>query len=49
MSMHKWFGRHTADTKNSHWETGLFVSSCTSCGEKMIKLPGLPWKLQESR
>jgi hypothetical protein len=45
MSMHSLLGRHTADTKNSHWEAGQFVSACTTCREKMIKLPGLPWKL----
>jgi hypothetical protein len=46
MSMHKWFGRHHADTKNSHWEQGVFVSACTTCGEKMVKMPGLEWSLK---
>ena len=46
MSLHTWFGRHVANLKTSHWESGHFVSSCTVCGSEMIKLPGLPWRLR---
>lgn len=46
MSLHDWFGRHTADLKSSHWERGSFVSNCTACGRPMIKLPGLSWQLR---
>jgi hypothetical protein len=46
MSLHDWFGRHTADLKSSHWDRGSFVSNCTICGRDMIKLPGLSWQLR---
>jgi hypothetical protein len=46
MSLHSWFGRHEPDTKTSHWDSGRFVSRCTTCGCPMIKLPGLPWQLR---
>ena len=49
MSLHDWFGRHVADHKNSHWDRGYFVTSCTLCGRPMVKLPNLPWRLSESR
>jgi hypothetical protein len=47
MSFHDWFGRHIADLKNSHWDRGYFVTSCTTCGRAMVKLPNLPWRLRE--
>ena len=46
MSLHTWFGRHTADLKTSHWDGGYFVSRCTLCAQPMVKLPGLPWRLR---
>lgn len=46
VSLHSLFGRHVADTKDSHWEGGHFVTRCTLCGAAMIKLPGLPWRLR---
>ena len=49
MSLHDWLGRHVADLKHSHWEGGNFVSTCTLCGRVMVKLPGLPWRLQGGR
>ena len=49
MSLHDWFGRHVADTKDSHWDGGYFVTRCTLCDRAMVKLPGLPWKLREGR
>ena len=45
MSLHTLFGRHDANLKTSHWDSGYFVSSCKQCGEPMIKLPGLPWRV----
>ena len=47
MSLHSWFGTHVADLKTSHWDRGYFVSRCTLCGEDMVKLPGLSWRLRE--
>lgn len=47
MTLHDIFGRHAANLKTSHWEKGRFVSSCTTCGRAMVKLPGLSWSLQE--
>jgi hypothetical protein len=44
MSLHTLFGNHKADLKTSHWEHGQFVSTCTICGQPMIKLPSLPWR-----
>lgn len=49
MSLHDWLGRHAADLAFSHWEAGYFVTRCTLCGRPMVKLPGLPWRLRESR
>jgi hypothetical protein len=49
VSLHDWLGRHVADHESSHWEAGYFVTSCTLCGRAMVKLPGLPWRLRESR
>jgi hypothetical protein len=46
MSLHSLFGRHVADLKASRWDQGRFVSSCTVCGQPMIKLPGLAWQLR---
>ncbi len=46
MSLHDWLGRHIANLKTSHWDNGHFVSQCTVCGRRMIKLPGLPWQLR---
>ena len=46
MSLHDWFGRHSADLKASHWDQGSFVSRCTECGRAMEKLPGLTWQLR---
>lgn len=48
VSFHSIFGKHTADTKGSHWERGRFVSRCTSCGADMIKQPGLDWQLRKA-
>ncbi|HKT14941.1 MAG TPA: hypothetical protein VJR87_05990 [Allosphingosinicella sp.] len=45
MSLHDWFGRHVPDLKTSHWDCGQFVSRCTVCDCRMIKLPGLPWRI----
>jgi hypothetical protein len=45
VSLHTWLGRHVADLKSSHWEAGYFVTCCTLCGQRMVKLPGLPWRL----
>lgn len=47
MSIHDWFGTHVADTKDSHWEAGHFVTRCTLCGKAMEKPPGLPWRLRK--
>ena len=47
MSLHDWLGTHKADTRDSHWEGGSFVTSCAICGKAMEKLPGLPWRLRE--
>jgi len=49
MSLHDWFGTHKADTRDSHWEGGHFVSRCAICHKEMEKLPGLPWRLRQSR
>jgi hypothetical protein len=46
MSLHDWIGRHVADLKYSHWESGYFVSRCTQCSREMVKLPGLPWRVR---
>ena len=46
MSLHDWLGTHVADTKDSRWDRGSFVSQCTVCGRAMIKLPGLAWQLR---
>jgi hypothetical protein len=45
-TLHNWFGRHAADLKISRWDAGSFVSSCTVCGEQMIKVPGAGWQLR---
>jgi len=47
MSFHSWFGRHVPDVDANHWDNGHFVSRCTVCGERMIRLPGLPWQVPE--
>ena len=47
MSIHDWFGAHVANTRDSHWDKGYFVTSCTVCGKAMEKLPGLPWRLRK--
>jgi hypothetical protein len=47
MSLHDWFGSHVADTRDSHWEAGHFVTRCTLCGKAMEKPPGLPWQLRK--
>lgn len=44
MILHKMFGRHVPDQRYNRWEDGHFVSSCSLCGQPMIKLPGLPWR-----
>jgi len=49
MSLHDWLGNHVADTKDSHWEGGHFVTRCGICGKAMVKLPGLPWRLRGSQ
>jgi len=46
MSLHSLFGRHVADTRNSRWEQGSFVSRCTLCALPMVKPPGLDWQLR---
>lgn len=46
MTLHELFGRHVADLKDSHWDQGNFVSRCTTCGQPMVKLPGLDWQLR---
>jgi hypothetical protein len=46
MSLHRWLGRHAPDLKSSHWDRGHFVSCCTTCGQAMIKPPGLGWQLR---
>lgn len=48
MILHKLFGRHIPDPQGNRWEGGYFVTKCTLCGEPMIKLPGLPWRLRPS-
>jgi hypothetical protein len=45
MSLHDLIGKHAADLKNSHWDYGRFVSSCTVCGREMIKPPGERWRI----
>jgi hypothetical protein len=47
VSLHDWLGAHVADTSDSHWESGHFVTACRICGKAMEKLPGLPWKLRK--
>jgi hypothetical protein len=47
MSLHSWFGTHRADTRNSHWEGGNFVTRCVICDKAMERLPGLPWRLRK--
>jgi hypothetical protein len=49
VSLHDWLGAHVADTSDSHWEGGHFVTVCRVCGKAMEKLPGLPWKLRKRR
>ena len=49
MSLHDRLGRHVADLQFSHWEEGHFVTRCSLCGRPMVKLPGQPWRLRESR
>ena len=46
MILHNWFGRHITDPQRNRWDGGYFVSQCTLCGQTMIKLPGLPWRLR---
>lgn len=49
MTFHEWFGTHVADTADSHWDRGHFVSRCRLCGREMIKLPGLDWRVRDVR
>jgi hypothetical protein len=49
VSLHDWLGAHVADTRDSHWEGGHFVTACKVCGKAMEKLPGMPWKLRKRR
>ena len=49
VSLHDWLGAHVANTRDSHWESGHFVTVCTICGKAMEKLPGLAWKLRKGR
>ena len=44
--LHSLLGKHQANLEASHWELGYFVSTCTTCGRPMVKLPGLPWRLR---
>ena len=46
MILHNLFGRHVPDPQRNRWEGGYFVTVCTLCGQAMVKLPGLPWKLR---
>ena len=46
MILHNWLGRHIPDPQRNHWEGGNFVTACTLCGQAMVKLPGLPWRLR---
>lgn len=46
MSLNDLLGRHVANLKTSHWNRGSFVSTCTSCGREMIKIPGFLWQLR---
>jgi hypothetical protein len=48
MILHNLFGRHVADHQFNRWEGGYFVSKCAVCGQALIKLPGLPWRLRPS-
>jgi len=48
MFLHNLFGRHAPDHERQRWEGGYFVAECTLCGQTLIKLPGLPWRLQPS-
>jgi hypothetical protein len=49
MFWHNLLGSHAADLKASHWDRGQFVTTCTVCNRKMVKLPGLPWRLAGGR
>jgi hypothetical protein len=49
MSLHDWLGTHVADVKVSHWQDGRFVTRCAVCGRPMVKLPGLPWRLDAGK
>jgi hypothetical protein len=44
--LHNLFGRHVADHQHHHWDEGYFVSKCVLCGQALVKLPGLPWRLK---
>lgn len=46
MSFHSLFGKHVPDLKFSRWDVGQFVTTCTSCGCPMVKLPGLTWQVR---
>lgn len=46
MFLHNLLGRHLPDPQRNHWEGGYFVTQCTLCGQPMVKLPGLPWRLR---
>jgi len=48
VSFHDWFGTHVANLNTSHWELGHFVTTCLKCERPMVKLPGLPWRVQEA-
>jgi hypothetical protein len=45
MNLHRLFGPHVPDPHDNHWEAGVFMSSCQTCGRAMAKLPGEKWKL----
>ncbi len=49
MSLHTLFGKHVPDPRTSHWDRGLFVTTCTLCGCDMFRLPGLPWRLHAGK
>ena len=46
MILHNLFGRHIADHDHNRWDGGYIVSKCSICGQALIKLPGLPWRLK---
>jgi hypothetical protein len=46
VTLHDLLNRHVADTKNSRWDSGHFVTSCATCGREMVKPPGSPWRLR---